>query len=48
VPPVAAGGRGGVVLDGRAVGSESGWSRRENERDIERDLTFLKLKTEAG
>ena len=38
VPLVAAGGRRGLVLDGRLVGFESGWSRREVERDIERDM----------
>ena len=41
VPLVVAGGRGGVVLDGRLVGFESGWSRSEEVRDMKRYI-FLK------
>src|SRR4051812_23767538 len=47
-PLAAAGGRRGLVLDGWLVGFESGWSRREVERDIERYISLLKLKTEIG
>src|SRR3954464_395966 len=40
-PLVVARGQGGMVLDGRLVGFESGWSRSEDERDIKRYI-FLK------
>src|SRR3954470_24631567 len=39
-PLAAAGGRRGLVLDGRLVGFESGWSRSEVERDMKRDIFF--------